>query len=97
MRIEHAQQRVGEFGEFVVETVLHTSGEEGDAFQQPRDMRVVHRVGRQAQAARDLRMGLGEFRGQAFDRVEFAIVIRKRCQTCFLTLACGEVGARMRG
>ena len=77
VRVEQPEQRVGEFGEFVVETVVDAPGEEGHAFQQARDVRVVHRVGGQAQAAGDLRLGLGEFRGQPFDGVEFAIVIWK--------------------
>ena len=75
VRVEQAEQGVGELGEFVVEAVLHAAGEEGDAFQQAGDVRVVHRIGREAQAAGDLRVGIGEFRGQAFDGCQFAVVV----------------------
>ena len=75
VRVEQAEQRVGEFGEFVVEPVMHAAGEEGHAFQQAGDVRVVDRIGRKPQTAGDLRMGIGEFRGQPFDGVEFAIVV----------------------
>ena len=75
VRVEQAEQRVGQFGEFVVQPVMHARGEERHAFEQAGDMRIVHRVGRQAQPAGDLRMRLGELRGQPLDRVEFAFVV----------------------
>ena len=52
MRIQHAEQRVGQFGEFVVQPVMHARGEERHAFQQARDMRVVDRVGATGAAGR---------------------------------------------
>ena len=69
VRIEQAEQRIGQLGEFVVQPVMHAGGEERHAFEQARDMRIVHRVGREAQPAGDLRVGLGELRRQALDRV----------------------------
>ena len=47
MRIEHPKQRVGQLGKFVVEPVMDARREEGHAFEQPRDMRIVVPVGGQ--------------------------------------------------
>ena len=54
---------------------MHACGEECHAFQQARDMRIVHRVGGKPQPAGDLRMRIAELRGQPLDRVEFAFVV----------------------
>ena len=78
VRIEQAEQGVGQFGEFVVQPVMHAGGEERHAFEQAGDVRIVHRIGRQAQPAGDLRVGVGELGGQALDRVEFALVVGKQ-------------------
>ena len=75
VRVEQAEQGVGQFGEFVVQPVVHARGQKRHAFQQAGDMGIVHRVGRKAQPAGDLRMGVGELGGQALDRVEFALVV----------------------
>ena len=75
MRVEQAQQGIGQLGELVVEPVMHTRRQERDPFEQARDMGVVHRIGREAQAASDLWVGVGELGRQALDRVEFAFVI----------------------
>ena len=68
MRIKHAEQRVGQLGEFVVEPVVHAGGEKRHAFQQPRDMRIVDAFRRQPQPAGDLRVRLGKLGRQPADR-----------------------------
>ncbi len=73
--VEQPEQGVRQFRKFIVQPVMYASGEECHAFEQTGDMGVVHRIGRKAQPAGDLRMGVGELRGQALDRVEFTFVI----------------------
>ena len=75
MRVEHPEQGVGQFGKFVVEPVMHARGEERHAFEQPRDMRIVHRFRGKPQPAGDLRMRLGELGGQPAQRIQFALVV----------------------
>jgi hypothetical protein len=78
MRVQNAQQRVGQLRKFVIQPRLHAGRKKRDAIQQPGDMRVVHRVGTEAQPAGDLRMRLGEFAGETADRDEFAVEIRQQ-------------------
>ena len=75
MRIEQTEQGVGQFREFVVQPVVYAGGEECHAFEQARDVRVVHAVGRETQPAGDLRMRVGELGGQPLDRGQFAFVV----------------------
>ena len=77
MRIQHPEQRVGQFGELVVQPVMHAGGEKRHAIEQPRDVRIVDAAGRKPQPAGDLRIGLGELGRQPVDRGQFAIVIGK--------------------
>ena len=75
VRVEQTEQSVGQFREFVVKPVMHACGEEGHAFQQAGDMRVVDRIGRKPQTAGDPRMRIAELCGKPLDRVEFALVV----------------------
>jgi hypothetical protein len=77
MRIQHPQQRIRQFGELVIQPVMHAGGEKRHAIQQPRHMRIVHATGRQAQPPGDLRIGLGELGRQPVDRGQLAVVIGK--------------------
>ena len=51
VRIEHAEQRVGQLGELVVELVLDAAGEQGERLDQPLDVRVGAAVGLEQQPA----------------------------------------------
>ena len=64
MRIEHLQQALRQLREIVVELAVDAGGDEGEALQQPLDVRIVGGFAGQAQPAGDLRMLLGEFAGQ---------------------------------
>ena len=75
MRIEHAEQRIRQLWELVIQPMLHPGAEEGDAFQQSFDMRIIDRIGGETQAAGDLRMRLGEAGAQAAERGQFLIII----------------------
>ena len=65
--------------ELVVQPVVHPCREERDALQQARDVRIVDRIGRQAQPTGDFRVRVGELRGKPAQRYEFAIVVGKQC------------------
>ena len=78
MRIQHAQQGVGQLWKFVVQPVMHPRREERDAFQQPCDMRVIDRIFRQPQPAGNLRMGRGKLGRECPDRIQFTVVIRQQ-------------------
>ncbi len=75
MRIQHAQQRVADFGELVVQPLLRPRREERHTLQQTFDVRIVHRIRRQAQPSRHLGMRIGERARQAAQRIEFPVVI----------------------
>jgi hypothetical protein len=75
VRVEHAQQRVGEFRKFVIQPLLYPRGQEGNAFEQTLDMGVVYRAARQPQASRYLRMRIGKLPGQVAQRIELPVVL----------------------
>ena len=54
---------------------MYAGREECRALQQARDVRVIDRIGREAQPGSDLRMSVGELGGQALDGIQFAFVL----------------------
>ena len=79
MRVEHAEQRVGQLRKLVVQPVMDAGRQEGHAVEQPLHMRVVHRVAGHAQAARDLGVRFGEFLRQLADSLQLAVEIGQQC------------------
>ena len=61
VRVGHLQQVLGQHGIIAVQLLLHACREEGEAVQQPFDMRVSAAVRIQAEAVGDARMLAGEF------------------------------------
>ena len=78
MRVEDPEQCVGEFGKFVVETVMDARPQKRHAFEEPRDMRIVNRFRGKPQPAGDLRVRLGKLSRQPAQRIQFAIVVGKQ-------------------
>ena len=75
MRVEDFQQALRQLREIVVELAVDAGGDEGEALQQPLDVRIVGGFAGKAQPAGDLRMLLGEFGGQLAQIAEFAVVV----------------------
>ena len=67
MRIEDAEQGIGQLGKIVVEFLAHTGGQVGEGFDQAADMRILDRILRQAQAPGDARILVGEGSRRAAD------------------------------
>ena len=75
MRVQHAQQRIGDLGELVIQPLVGTGGEERHPFHQPGHVRVLDTVRTYPQPACDVRVGFGEFRAEAAERIQFVVVI----------------------
>jgi hypothetical protein len=78
VRIEHAEERIRQFGKIVIEPMMHTRREERDALKQSLDMRVIDRAGGQSEPARDFGMGFGELSGKLTDRDQLAVIVRQQ-------------------
>ena len=75
VRIEHREQRLGQLGEIVVELEADARVEQRYALDQPCDMRVLDRVGADAQAARDLGIALREVAAFLAQELELGVVV----------------------
>lgn len=74
MGIERFEKAVGQFGKLVVQLLTDAGGRIGETLDQAFHMRVVGDVAGHAQAAGDLREGIGKARGPAAERQQFLIV-----------------------
>jgi hypothetical protein len=75
MRIEDAEQGLGDFGKFVVDFKMNAGGEEGEGFEQALDVRIVALIGFEDEAAGDFRIFLAELGAELAEVVEFALVV----------------------
>jgi hypothetical protein len=61
MRIENAEESLGDLGEFVVDFEMNAGGQEGEGFQQTLYMRVVALIGFEDESTGDFWVFLAEF------------------------------------
>ena len=78
MRIEHVEQRLGNLRKFVLELQPGAGIEQGERFDEPRDVRVLRHVLRQPEPPGNLRMGFGELSTQIADEGQFAVVVAEK-------------------
>src|SRR5262249_54753960 len=75
VRVEDAEQRLGQLGGLVVELVVQAAGEQGEGLEHALDLRVGAAVGLQQQAARGPRVLAGELQGELPDEKQLALVV----------------------
>ena len=76
MRVEHAEQGVGQLGEIVLDLVPQARGQERKRLDQPPDMGVLNRIAGQAQAPRDAGVDFRKRRTFPPQEAQLAIVER---------------------
>ena len=79
VRVENAQNRAGQLGEFIVELVVDAPGQERKGFDQPFDVRICAASRLQEQSPRSGRVLLGELLGQLPNEQQLALIIRIKC------------------
>src|SRR5262249_10236226 len=75
VRVEHAQQGVGDLRELVVELVPDPRRQEREAFEQPLDVGVVTLVGLQVESTGDLGILLGELAAELPEVSQLTVVV----------------------
>ena len=78
MRVEHVQERLGDFGELIVELAVHAAGQEREGFDEAFDVRIFARVGLQQQTAGHLGILFRELAGHLADELQLAFVVGKQ-------------------
>ena len=78
MRVQDAEQGVGQFREVVLELGPGAGVEVGERLDEPLDVRVLAGVRAEAQASGDLRVGLGELGPEPADVGQLAVVERQQ-------------------
>src|SRR5262249_51091806 len=78
VRVEHAEQGVGQLGELVVELVVDAAGQQRERLDEAFDVRVGAAVGLQQQPAGGGGVLLGELLGQLADEQQLALVVREQ-------------------
>ena len=78
MRVDDAQQRLGDLRELVIDLEVDTGGEERERLQQPFDVGIFAFVRLEVQARRDLRILLGKLRAHPAQEAELAFVVQQQ-------------------
>jgi hypothetical protein len=77
VRVQHLEQRFGEFGIVVVEALGDARVEQREGFDHALDVRVFAHFAADQEAAGDLRIALGEVAQVAAQVAQFALVVRQ--------------------
>ena len=75
VRVEHVQQRLGDFGELIVELAMHSTGQEREGFDQTLDVGILAGIRLQQQPAGHLGILFREFPGHLADELQLAFVV----------------------
>ena len=75
VRVEHAEQRVADLAEVVVEAHADARGEQREGLDQPLDVRIAAARRVELEASGDLGVALREIGRQVADEVELALVV----------------------
>ena len=75
VRIEHAQERVRQLGEFVVDLVAYAPSQQSERFNEPFDVRIGAFIVLKLQTARRAGIALGKIARHLPDEQQFALVM----------------------
>ena len=75
VRVEHVQQRLGDFGELIVELAMHSAGQEREGFDQTLDVGIFAGIRLQQQTAGHLGIFFRELAGHLADELQLAFVV----------------------
>jgi hypothetical protein len=78
VRIQHLEQRLGEFGIVVVEPLGDAAVEQREGLDHALDVRVLAHFSADQEAAGDLRIAFGEVAHVAAQVAQFALVVRQQ-------------------
>src|SRR5579863_6737681 len=81
MRIKNTEERLGDFGELVVDLQMDARRKKRKRLQQPFDVRVFALIGLHNEARRDLRILVRKLRPHLAQEVEFAFVVEQQIVT----------------